>query len=151
MLKSGWRKAVPGAVLAAGACWRSTPGVTFLRDREHVGPGFVPPFSRRFSSSSALRLRRKSLAGPAAEKNDGARVRLGAWVATLLSPLVLAAGVLGLVTGIVAGFLPCLSRRSARTASYAWRAHVLSFGVQSPAVFVVAFAYGTLYAAPSRP
>ena len=66
--------------------------------------------------------------------------------ATLLSPLVLAAGVLGLVTGIVAGFLPCLSPAGALALQVTLGAlMVLSFGVQSPAVFVVAFAYGTLY------
>jgi putative tricarboxylic transport membrane protein len=65
---------------------------------------------------------------------------------TLLSPLVLAACVLGLVSGIVAGFLPCLSPAGslalqAPVAALIW----LTFGVQSPVVFVVAFAYGTLY------
>jgi putative tricarboxylic transport membrane protein len=66
--------------------------------------------------------------------------------ATLLSPLVLAAGVLGLVTGIVAGFLPCLSPAGALALQVTLGAlMVVSFGVQSPAVFVVAFAYGTLY------
>ncbi len=66
--------------------------------------------------------------------------------ATLLSPLVLAAGVLGLVTGIVAGALPCLSPAGALALQAPVAAYMgLSFGLQSPAVFVVAFAYGTLY------
>jgi putative tricarboxylic transport membrane protein len=66
--------------------------------------------------------------------------------ATLASPLVLAACVLGLVTGIVAGSLPCLSPAGALALQVPVAAlMLLSFGVQSPAVFVVAFAYGTLY------
>jgi putative tricarboxylic transport membrane protein len=66
--------------------------------------------------------------------------------ATLLSPLVLAACVLGLVSGLVAGFLPCLSPAGALALQVPLAALMgLSFGVQSPAVFVVAFVYGTLY------
>jgi putative tricarboxylic transport membrane protein len=62
--------------------------------------------------------------------------------ATLASPLVLAACVLGLVTGIVAGSLPCLSPAGALALQVPVAALMfLSFGVQSP----VAFAYGTLY------
>ncbi len=65
---------------------------------------------------------------------------------TLLSPLVLAAWALGLVTGIVGGFLPCLSPAGALALQASLAALIgLSFGVQSPVVFVVAFAYGTLY------
>jgi putative tricarboxylic transport membrane protein len=65
---------------------------------------------------------------------------------TLLSPLVLASCLLGLVTGIVAGFLPCLSPAGALALQVTFGALMaLSFDVQSPAVFVVAFAYGTLY------
>jgi len=65
---------------------------------------------------------------------------------TLLSPLVLAACVLGLVAGIVAGFLPCLSPSGALALQGSLAGSVaVSFGVRSPAVFVVAFAYGTLY------
>lgn len=66
--------------------------------------------------------------------------------ATLLSPLVLVAWALGLVTGIVAGALPCLSPAGALALQAPVAALIgLSFGVQSPVVFVVAFAYGTLY------
>ena len=55
--------------------------------------------------------------------------------ATLLSPLVLVAGALGLVTGIVAGFLPCLSPAGALALQVPLGAFiVLSFGVQSPAL-----------------
>jgi putative tricarboxylic transport membrane protein len=65
---------------------------------------------------------------------------------TLLSPLVLAAWALGLVTGIVAGALPCLSPAGALALQAPVAVYMgLSFGLQSPAVFVVAFAYGTLY------
>jgi putative tricarboxylic transport membrane protein len=65
---------------------------------------------------------------------------------TLLSPLVLASCLLGLVTGIVAGSLPCLSPAGALALQAPVAAYIgLSFGAQSPAVFVVAFAYGTLY------
>lgn len=65
---------------------------------------------------------------------------------TLLSPLVLAAWALGLVTGIVAGALPCLSPAGALALQAPVAAYIgLSFGLQSPAVFVVACAYGTLY------
>jgi TctA family transporter len=60
---------------------------------------------------------------------------------TLLSPLVLAACVLGSVSGIVAGFLPCLSPAGALALQAPVAALIgLSFGVQSPVVFVVAFA-----------
>jgi uncharacterized membrane protein len=43
MLKSGWRKAVPGAVLAAGAllAFYAGRGLSY-GTAEHVGPGFVP-------------------------------------------------------------------------------------------------------------
>ncbi len=65
---------------------------------------------------------------------------------TLLSPLVLAVWALGLVTGIVAGFLPCLSPAGALALQVPLGALMaLDFNARSPAVFVVAVAYGTLY------
>jgi hypothetical protein len=43
MLKSGWRRAAPGAVLAAGAllAFYAGRGLSY-GTAEHVGPGFVP-------------------------------------------------------------------------------------------------------------
>ena len=65
---------------------------------------------------------------------------------TLLSPLVLAVWALGLVTGIVAGFLPCLSPAGALALQVPLGAIMaLNFDARSPAVFVAALAYGTLY------
>jgi len=66
--------------------------------------------------------------------------------AVLLSPMVLAACVLGLLAGMVAGFLPALSPAGALALAAAFVGWMLGpFGLQSPAVFLVAFAYGTLY------
>jgi putative tricarboxylic transport membrane protein len=66
--------------------------------------------------------------------------------ATLASPLVLAAWALGLVSGIVAGFLPCLSPAGALALQAPVAVSMaLSFGTRSPVVFAIAFAYGTLH------
>jgi putative tricarboxylic transport membrane protein len=64
----------------------------------------------------------------------------------LLSPSVQIACVLGLVGGVAAGFLPGISPAGALALAASLLGAVLvSFGVQSPVVFAVAFAYGTLY------
>jgi putative tricarboxylic transport membrane protein len=106
-----------------------------------------PPFSRHFSSFSALPFPPKDF-GNAQRRRSMMEIVSGLahGFAMLLSPMVLAACVLGLVTGIVAGFLPCLSPAGALALQVPFAVLMaLSFGVQSPSVFVVAFAYGTLY------
>jgi putative tricarboxylic transport membrane protein len=66
--------------------------------------------------------------------------------AVLFSPGVLAACVLGLLAGAVAGFLPGLSLVGGLALQFAFLGLAfLIFGLESPAVFAVAFAYGMLY------
>jgi len=67
-------------------------------------------------------------------------------ITLLLSPLVLIACIVGLTSGIVAGFLPGLSPAGAIALQFSFLATVAAnFGRQSPGVFIVAFAFGTLY------
>jgi putative tricarboxylic transport membrane protein len=64
----------------------------------------------------------------------------------LAEPAELAACVLGLLAGLVVGFLPGISPAGGlmlATSGVVWIA--VGFGFQSPVVFLTAFAYGTLY------
>ena len=67
-------------------------------------------------------------------------------LAALSSPLLLAACGLGLLVGIIAGFLPGLSPAGGLAlVGFVLGWLIEGFGLQSPVVFTVAVAYGTLY------
>jgi putative tricarboxylic transport membrane protein len=67
-------------------------------------------------------------------------------LAMLWSPLVLTACALGLLAGVIAGFLPGLSPAGGLALAAVMSASLIeSFPVQSPVVFMMAFACGTFY------
>jgi putative tricarboxylic transport membrane protein len=66
--------------------------------------------------------------------------------AILLSPSVQLAFILGLIAGLVAGFLPGLSPAGGLALAVSFAGLVgMGLGINSPVVFIVAVAYGTLY------
>ena len=66
--------------------------------------------------------------------------------ALLLTPTLLAACILGLVARVVGGFLPALSPLGTVALALSLAgATFVAFGLESPVVFAISAAYGTLY------